>query len=317
MLHAAFCSLREALQRGAISGCSLAVMTKLHLLDGTYELFRSYFGAPPRKAPNGGEIGAVHGVMASTLNLLGEGGVTHLGAAFDSEIRSFRNDLYGGYKNEVGVPAELLAQFPIVEAGIEAVGVPVWRMEEYEADDALATAAARFVDDVEQVVIMSPDKDMTQCIVGDKIVGFDRRKKVFIDEPGVWEKFGVGPESIPDYLGLVGDTADGFPGVRGWGAKSASLVLARYGHIEQIPLQAELWDVQVRGAERLVETLRSHVAEALLFRFLAVLRRDVPLTETLADLEWKGVPRQRFLEFCDEYGFGSLADKPDRWIEAL
>ena len=288
---------------------------KLHLLDGTYELFRSYFGAPPRKAPNGGEIGAVHGVMASVIKLLQEDGVTHLGAAFDSEIRSFRNDLYSGYKSEAGVPAELLAQFPIIEAGIEAIGVPVWRMEEYEADDALATAAARFADEVEQVVIMSPDKDMAQCITGQQIVGFDRRKKAFIDEAGVWEKFGVAPESIPDYLGLVGDTADGFPGLRGWGAKSASLVLARYGHIEQIPLRSEMWDVQVRGADRLVETLRTDVAQALLFRFLAVLRRDVPLTETLEDLKWKGVPRQAFVEFCDEYGFGSLRDRPQRWID--
>jgi len=288
---------------------------KLHLLDGTYELFRSYFGAPPRKAPNGGEIGAVHGVMASTLKLLEEDDVTHLGAAFDSEIRSFRNELYSGYKSEAGVPAELLAQFPIVEEGMEAIGVPVWRMEEYEADDALATAADRFADEVDQVVIMSPDKDMAQCIIGERIVGFDRRKRAFIDEAGVWEKFGVAPQSIPDYLGLVGDTADGFPGLRGWGAKSASLVLGHYGHIEQIPLQAELWEVQVRGAERLVETLRSHIAEALLFRFLAVLRRDVPLTETLADLEWTGVPRQRFIEFCDEYGFGTLRDRPARWID--
>jgi len=290
-------------------------MPKLHLLDGTYELFRSYFGAPPRKAPNGGEIGAVHGVMMSTLNLLQEDGVTHLGAAFDSEIRSFRNDLYDGYKSEAGVPPELLAQFPIVEDAMEVLGVPVWRMDEYEADDALATAAARFADEVEQVVIMSPDKDMTQCIVGQKIVGFDRRKKAFIDEAGVFEKFGVGPESIPDYLGLVGDTADGFPGVRGWGAKSASLVLAKYRHIERIPLEADLWEVAVRGAERLVETLRSSITEALLFRFLAVLRRDVPLTETLADLEWKGVPRERFTDFCDQYGFGSLRERPKVWID--
>lgn len=290
-------------------------LPKLHLLDGTYELFRSYFGSPPRTAPNGGEIGAVHGVMFSTLNLLAEPGVTHLGAAFDSEIRSFRNDLYGGYKSEVGVPPELLAQFPIVEEGMEALGVPIWRMEEYEADDALATAAARFVDEVSQVIIMSPDKDMTQCIVGDKIVGFDRRKQAFIDEAGVIEKFGVPPASIPDYLGLVGDTADGFPGLKGWGAKSASLVLARYGHIENIPLEADLWDVSVRGAERLVETLRSDLASALLFRFLAVLRRDVPLPETLGDLEWKGVPRQRFEEFCDLYGFGSLRERPHRWVD--
>lgn len=288
---------------------------KLHLLDGTYELFRSYFGAPPRRAPNGGEIGAVHGVMAGTLTLLQRDGVTHLATAFDSEIRSFRNDLYRGYKSEVGVPAELLAQFPIIEEGMETLGVPVWRMDEYEADDALATAAARFADDVEQVVIMSPDKDMTQCISGTRVVGFDRRKNALIDEDGVWEKFGVAPESIPDYLGLVGDTADGFPGLKGWGPKSASLVLAKYGHIEQIPLEADLWDVAVRGAERLVETLRLHIAEALLFRYLAVLRLDVPLDETLSDLEWKGVPRERFIGFCDEYGFGSLRDRPEKWVD--
>jgi 5'-3' exonuclease len=289
-------------------------MPSLHLLDGTYELFRSYFGAPPRTAPNGGEIGAVHGVVSSVLTLLAEGEVTHLGVAFDSEIRSFRNDLYGGYKSEVGVPPELLAQFPIAEEAMLALGLPIWQMEEYEADDALATAAARFADQVDQVVIMSPDKDMTQCIQGRHIVGFDRRKRQLIDEDGVREKFGVSPASIPDYLGLVGDASDGFPGVKGWGAKSASLVLARYNHIEDIPLEARLWDVDVRGAERLVESLRSSMAEALLFRFLAVLRRDVPLTETLVDLEWQGVPRQRFETFCEKYGFGTLATKPHRWV---
>jgi 5'-3' exonuclease len=209
----------------------------------------------------------------------------------------------------------LLAQFPIVEQAMEAIGVVTWRMEEYEADDALATAAAQFADEVEQVVIMSPDKDMTQCIKGTEIVGFDRRKQQFIDEEGVWEKFGVAPGSIPDYLGLVGDTSDGFPGVKGWGAKSASLVLARYGHIESIPLEAELWDVEVRGTARLVESLRENLAEALLFRFLAVLRRDVPLTETLDDLEWQGVPRDRFDAFCEEYGFGSLRERPTKWVD--
>lgn len=288
---------------------------KLHLLDGTYELFRSYFGAPSRTAPNGGEIGAVHGVVASTLNLLSDEGVTHLGVAFDSEIRSFRNDLYDGYKSEVGVPAELLAQFPIVEEAMEAIGVVTWRMVEYEADDALATAALRFADRVEQVVIMSPDKDMSQCITGSHVVGFDRRKQQFIDEDGVREKFGVSPESIPDYLGLVGDSSDGFPGVRGWGAKSASLVLARYGHIEDIPLEADLWDVEVRGAARLVESLRGSMADALLFRYLARLRGDVPLAEDLDDLEWRGVPAERFEALCDEYGFGSLRDRPSRWLE--
>ena len=224
---------------------------RLHLLDGTYELFRSYFGAPKRADPDGREIGAVHGIMLSTLALLAEG-VTHLAVAFDTVIRSFRNDLYDGYKSEAGVPADLLAQFPIAEEGLEAMGVTVWRMVEYEADDALASAVERFGPEFEQVVIMSPDKDLTQCIVGNRVVGFDRRKGAFIDEAGVVAKFGVPPESIPDYLGLVGDSSDGFPGVPGWGAKSASMVLAAYRHIERIPLEASLWSPQVRGAERLV-----------------------------------------------------------------
>jgi 5'-3' exonuclease len=287
---------------------------KVHLLDGTYELFRSYFGAPPRKAPDGMEIGAVHGIVASTLNLLQEDGVTHLGVAFDTVIRSFRNDVWAGYKTEQGIPEELLAQFPVAEDAMEAIGVTVWRMREYEADDALATAAARYVDDVEQVVILSPDKDLAQCVRGTKVVGFDRRKGAFIDEDGVIEKFGVLPESIPDYLGLVGDSADGFPGLKGWGPKSASMLLAEYRHIEHIPLEAELWRPEVRGAARLVETLRANVAEALLFRYLALLRRDVPLTETVADLEWHGVPREPFEEMSQRLGFGSLAEKPTRWV---
>lgn len=284
----------------------------LHLLDGTYELFRSYFGAPSRSAPDGTPAGAVHGILASTLSLF-EGGVTHLGAAFDTVIRSFRNDLYAGYKTEAGVPEDLLVQFPLAEEGMEALGVTVWRMEEYEADDALASAVARFGEDFEKVVLMSPDKDLAQCVVGDRIVSFDRRKSAFVDEAGVVEKFGVHPASIPDYLGLVGDSSDGFPGVPGWGAKSASVVLAEYRHIEHIPLEAGLWSVPVRGAERLVGALRDHIADALLFRFLAVLRRDVPLAGTSADLEWQGAHREAFAAFCERMGFGSLADRPTRW----
>ncbi|OFW65976.1 MAG: 5'-3' exonuclease [Actinobacteria bacterium RBG_16_68_21] len=286
---------------------------RLHLLDGTYELFRSYFGAPARSGPDGREIGAVHGIMASTLALLADD-VTHLGVAFDTVIRSFRNDLYDGYKSEAGVPEELLAQFPIAEEGLESMGVTVWRMVEYEADDALASAVARFGGGFDQVVVMSPDKDLAQCVVGDRVVGFDRRRGAFIDEAGVIDKFGVRPESIPDYLGLVGDSSDGFPGVPGWGAKSASLVLAEYHHIEQIPLDASLWAPQVRGAERLVGALRDHIADALLFRFLAVLRRDVPLPQTTADeLRWRGVPRDPFEEFCTRYGFDSLVGRPKVW----
>ena len=286
---------------------------RLHLLDGTYELFRSHFGAPSRSAPNGMEIGAVHGIMASTLSLL-DGGVTHLGVAFDTVIRSFRNELYDGYKSEAGVPEELLAQFPIAEEGLEAMGVRVWRMVEYEADDALATAVARFGPEFEQVVVMSPDKDLAQCVDGTRVVGFDRRKGAFIDAAAVVEKFGVLPESIPDYLGLVGDASDGFPGVPGWGAKSASVMLAEYRHIEGIPLETSLWKPQVRGAERLVTALRAHMADALLFRFLAVLRRDVPLPEKgAAELAWTGVPRAPFEDFCERWGFDSLAARPKLW----
>jgi len=288
---------------------------RLHLLDGTYELYRAYFGAPPRKAPDGTEIGAVHGLLASTLRLLQDDGVTHLGGAFDTVIRSFRNDLFPGYKTESGTPAELLAQFPHAEEGLEAIGVVVWRMEEYEADDAIASAAAGFADHVEQVVMLSPDKDLAQCVRGTGVVGYDRRRGAFIDEEGVWEKFGVAPESIPDYLALVGDSADNLPGLPGWGAKSSSLALAEYRHLESIPLESHLWKPGVRGVERLVESLRRGIAEALVYRFLATLRRDVPIAEDLGDLEWKGVPRDRFGEFCDRWGFGSLRQRPRRWVE--
>jgi 5'-3' exonuclease len=285
----------------------------VHLLDGTYELFRAYYGAPKRTSPDGIEVGAVQGLLASTLSLLQGEGVTHLGAAFDTVIRSFRNDLFPGYKTEAGVPAELLAQFPIAEDGLEALGVVVWRMTNYEADDALATAAARFAPRADQVVLMSPDKDLAQCVQGRRVVCYDRRKGAFFDEEGVWGRFGVAPESIPDYLALVGDSADGLPGVRGWGAKSSAAVLARYRHIEGIPLEAELWDPGVRGADRLVGALRGSLAEALVYRFLATLRRDVPLRQTVADLEWKGVPRRPYLEFCERWGLGGLRDRPRRW----
>ena len=286
----------------------------LHLLDGTYELFRNYYGAPKRPVAGGVEVGAVAGLVAGTLSLL-QNGVTHLGAAFDTVIRSFRNDLFPGYKTEAGVPADLLAQFPIAEEGLEALGVVVWRMTTYEADDALATAAKRFSAEVGQVVLMSPDKDLAQCVVGRRVVCYDRRKGAFLDEDGVREKFGVAPGSIPDYLALVGDSADGLPGVRGWGAKTAAAILAEYPHLEDIPLEARLWKPAVRGPERLAEALRGSLSEALVYRFLATVRRDVPLEESLADLEWRGAPRQRFVEFCEKWGFGGLRDRPKRWRE--
>lgn len=289
---------------------------RLHLLDATYELFRAFFGGgPDRQAPDGRDVKGVAGLIESTLSLLRQSDVTHLAAATDQVIRSFRNDLYEGYKTGEGLDPNILAQFPLAERALETLGVVVWKMEEFEADDALATAALRFSDEVEQVVILTPDKDLAQCVVGGRVVMFDRRRELVIDEDGVWEKFGVAPESIPDYLGLVGDSADGFPGIPSWGAKSASTLLARYVHLDRIPAEAKDWDVQVRGAERLAENLRDHRQEANLYRHLATLRRDVPLEESLGDLKWKGVHRDAFLALCDEFGFNDVRNRPHKWVE--
>lgn len=286
---------------------------KLHLLDGTYELFRSFYGAPERTSPEGREVGATYGIMASTMALLSQPDVTHLGAAFDSVIESYRNDIFPGYKSSAGMDPQLLQQFPLAEEGMRAIGVVVWSMYEFETDDALATAAHRWADEVDQVVVLTPDKDMAQLYGHPHVSGYERRNQKEVDELQVIEKFGVVPESIPDYLALVGDSADGYPGLPGWGAKSAGAVLARYGHLEDIPLEAARWDVAVRGADKLVTTLRAGIGDALLYRFLATLRRDVPLTETLADLEWAGVPRDPFDEFCELHGFESLADRVPHW----
>jgi 5'-3' exonuclease len=286
---------------------------QVHLLDGTYELFRSHFGAPPRTSPDGREVGAVHGLIASTLSLFTDDGVTHLAAATDHVIESYRNEVFPGYKTSEGVPAELLDQFPLAERALEALGVVVWPMVEFEADDALATGAARYAGETERVVILSPDKDLAQCVVGDRVVTYDRRRREFRNEQGVVEKFGVLPASIPDYLGLVGDSADGLPGVPGWGAKSTATVLARYARIEAIPARAADWEVTVRGAERLAGSLVEHRDEALLYRELATLRRDVPLGEQAGDLEWRGAHRSAYQDLCDELGFGGLRDRPARW----
>lgn len=288
---------------------------KLHLLDGTYELFRSHFGAPPRTSPSGQEVGATYGIIASTLSLLGEPGVTHVAAAFDTVIVSFRNEVYPAYKSGEGIDEVLLEQFDLAERALRALGVTVWSMTEFEADDALATAAWRWADDVEQVVVLTPDKDLAQCYGHHKIVGYDRRRQTFIDAAGVLEKFGVRPESIPDYLALVGDAADGLPGLQGWGAKSSSVLLERYGHLEHIPLDPVRWDVKVRSADKLAATLRRWMGDALLFRFLAQLRRDVPLAEDLTDLEWRGAQRQQFQALCDELGFDRLRDRPQKWAD--
>lgn len=277
---------------------------KLHLIDGTFELFRSFYGRKDtRLAPDGTDVNAVYGVLRSTLDLLDQPGVTHVAAAFDSVIESFRNDLFVGYKTGEGVDPLLLAQFPIVEEVLAAAGVTVWGMYEFEADDAIATAALRWMDDVEQVVLCSPDKDLMQCVVGDRVVSWDRMRARWFDESGVVEKFGVHPESIPDYLALVGDTADGVPGLPGWGAKSTATVLARFGRLEMIPDDAADWDVTVRGADKLAATLCEYREEAMLYRTLTTLRRDVPLPESLDDLEWKGFDDDRFAGVAERWGF--------------
>lgn len=288
-------------------------MTTLHLIDGTYELFRNHFGAPPRQTPEGWEIGATHGLIQSTLSLLAEDGVTHVAAAFDTVIKSFRNDMFDGYKTGEGTPPELHAQFPVAERAMEAIGVTVWSMIEQEADDGLAAAALKYVDEVDRVVVMSPDKDMCQLYGNPKIVGFNRRQATFIDADGVVEKFGVRPDSIADYLGLVGDTADGIPGLPGWGAKSSGTLLYRYGHIEDIPASEDDWDVKVRSAAKLAATLRERMDDALLYRDLATLRTDSEVPQSLDDLRWRGVHRDDFNTLCDELGFGGLRTRPTVW----
>ncbi len=289
---------------------------KLHLLDATYELFRAYHGVDSQRAPDGREVGAVAGLIATTLALLREADVTHLGAATDHVIRSFRNRLWSAYKTEDGVPEDLLAQFALAERALVALGVTVWAMEEFEADDALATAAHRFAAEVEQVVICTPDKDLAQCVVGQVVVQRDRRRMITYDEDAVRTKFGVPPVSIPDWLALVGDSSDGYPGLRGWGPKSAATVLARWTHLDAIPARATQWGVAPRGADRLAEALDQHRDEALLFRRLATLRRDVPLAESLEDLRWRGVPRAPFLALCDELGLERMRERPHRWRDA-
>ncbi len=248
------------------------------------------------------------------LSLVREHDVTHVAAAFDTVIRSFRNELYPGYKTDEGVPPDLLAQFPVAERAMRAIGVVVWPMVEFEADDALATGAARWRDEVEQVVLCTPDKDLAQCVRGDHVVLRDRRRNITYDAGGVKAKYGVAPESIPDWLALVGDSADGFPGLPGWGEKSAATVLSRWKHLEDIPEDVARWDVKVRGAEKLAATFRERRDEALLYRTLATLRTDAPIPETLADLEWRGVPKETYLALCDELKFGGDATAlPHRW----
>ncbi len=265
---------------------------QIHLLDATYELFRAHFGRPPHAGADGEAVAATLGLCESVASLLREDGVTHLGAATDHVIRSWRNDRYEGYKTDEGMPPELMAQFGLAEDALRAMGIVVWPMVEFEADDGLAAAAARWADhpDVERVVIMSPDKDMAQCVRPDgRIVTFDRRAGRFYDAAAVEEKFGVPPASIPDYLALVGDASDGYPGLPGWGARSSAAVLQRYPHIEDIPDSVNAWDLSVRGAASLARTLAERRDEAYLYRELAILRTDAPIEQIEPDeLRWTG-----------------------------
>lgn len=283
----------------------------VHLVDGTYELFRYHFAMPSHVTGDGHEVAAARGVAGTVLQLLEEG-ATHVGVAFDHVIESFRNDLYDGYKDGSGVEPDLLSQFNLVEDLVRAVGATVFAMVEYEADDALGAAArvAAADDEVDRVYICTPDKDLGQC-VGGKVFQLDRRKGKLSGVEEVREKFGVGPESIPDYLGLVGDTADGFPGLPGWGAKSASTVLARYGHLESIPADSHDWDVTVRGASKLALTLKHQMTDAVLFRRIATIEYDAPTMESVAEIEWRGPTEDlaALAESVDAPGLLSRANK--------
>jgi len=288
-------------------------MKRLHLVDGTFELFRSYYAVPSSRAPDGREVGAIRGVIGSTLAWLRDGTVTHVAVATDHVIESFRNTLFDGYKTGDGIPPDLWAQFPLVEEAFAALGVCVWPMIEFEADDAIATAASRFAALVDQVVIASPDKDFAQCVDGEHVVLHDRIRRVVYDEEAVRTKFGVPPAAIPDFLALVGDSADGLPGIPGWGRKSAATVLSAYGSIDAIPDNPASWTVPVRNRDRLAAALTVQRADAQLYKHLATLRRDVPLRESFADLAWGGVPRREYGGFCARLGLTDLASRPTQW----
>jgi 5'-3' exonuclease len=290
---------------------------QVHLVDGTYELFRSFYGAPEKTAPGGREVGATLALGRTLLSLLGNEGATHAGVAFDHVIESFRNGLFAGYKTGQGIDPALLAQFEPAERMTRALGLVVWPMIEFEADDVLATAAARYRRDrrVERVLICSPDKDLAQCVRGQRVVLVDRRRKKTIDEGAVVEKYGVRPASIPDWLALVGDAADGIPGIPRWGTRSSAAALRACGHIEGIPDDPAKWKFEVRGAAGLAESLRTRRDELALYRTLATLREDVPLTEAIEDLEWRGARRPELETLCRELGDDRLPGSVTRWLE--
>ncbi|HYJ07346.1 MAG TPA: 5'-3' exonuclease H3TH domain-containing protein [Polyangiaceae bacterium] len=276
----------------------------VHLIDGTFELFRAYFAAPKSTSAAGVEVGAARGLLRSFAALLGNPEVTHVACAFDHVIESFRNELFDGYKTGDGIEPDLYSQFELAERVTRALGIVTWPMIEFEADDAIATAAQRCAElpHVTRVIIASPDKDFAQCVQEERVVCWDRIRNSWLDRAGVVAKFGIAPESIPDYLALVGDTADGIPGIPRWGAKSASVMLAEYGHLEHVPSDHTQWRVRVRGAEALSQSLEAMREQSLLYRKLATLRRDVPLTESLSDLEWRGAPEAELSALCQELG---------------
>jgi 5'-3' exonuclease len=288
---------------------------KVHLVDATFELFRAFYSRPAERGPDGRPVNAVRGIVDSMLSLLREPDVTHVAAATDYVIESWRNDVFPAYKSSAGMDPDLLAQFRDAERALRALGMVTWPMVEDEADDALATAAARYAADrrVEQIVICSVDKDLSQCVDGQRIVLRDRMRRITYDEAGVRAKFGVPPESIPDYLSLVGDSSDGYPGLPGWGAKSAAAVLARWLHLEQIPDSPLDWDLPLRGAVSLAATLRDHRAEAALYKRLATLNTDAALDEDLDALEWRGVQGEPFVALCEELGFKTIGSRVHRW----
>jgi 5'-3' exonuclease len=288
---------------------------KIHLVDGTYELFRSFYGPPSRKSPDGREVGATIGLLRSMLALISDSGVTHIACAFDHVVESFRNDLFPGYKTGEGINPDLLAQFSLAEQAVDALGIVVWPMVEFEADDAIATAALRFKDEagVDQIVICSPDKDLTQLVSVNQVVCWDRRRDIVYDEAAVIDKYGVAPASIPDWLALVGDSADGIPGIPTWGAKSAAALLSKYGYIEAIPDDTSQWGMSAGRAHRLAENLATHRERARLYLRLTTLRTDVPLAEDVEDLEWQGA-REELRKLCSELGANDVLDWVPRWI---
>ena len=290
---------------------------QIHLIDGTYELYRAYYGAPGALNAEGMEVGAARGLMRSLTSLLLKSGTSHVAIAFDHVIESFRNDLFEGYKTGDGIEPELWAQFSLAEEVASSLGIVVWPMVEFEADDVLATAARRWGASsvVERILICSPDKDLAQCVEGDRVVLFDRMRDRLIGESDVVEKWGVSPASIPDLLALMGDTADGVPGIARWGRKSASLVLAEYGRIEDIPEDPQDWGVKVRGAAGLSANLEAAREDALLYRSLTLLRRDVPITEELEDLRWRGPHRSRLAELAEKLGDPGILDRFSTWAD--